>query len=59
LGLHIGYKNTTTMKKLKQAFKILKFEENMKNKNTEYINKYLRLTSVGEFGKKNEMDFRN
>ena len=47
------------MKKLKQAFKILKFEENMKNKNTEYINKYLRLTSVGEFGKKNEMDFRN
>ena len=33
LGLRIGNKNTTTMKRLKDAFEILKFEERMKNKN--------------------------
>jgi hypothetical protein len=42
LGLHIGNKNTTTIKKLKQAFKNLKFEEKMENENNEYINKYVK-----------------
>jgi len=56
LGLRIGSKNTTTMKKLKQAFKSLKFEESIKNKNIEYINKYVNLKLVGRFDKKNEME---
>jgi len=56
LGLRIGNKNTTTMKKLKQAFKNLKFEENIKTKNNEYINQYVNLKLVGEFDKKNVMD---
>jgi hypothetical protein len=56
LGLRIGNKNTTTMKKLKQTFKNLKFEESIKNKNSEYINQYVNLKLVGEIDRNNVMD---